>query len=146
MIPCLRAAGLRVSTIKHAHHGFDMDQPGKDSFRHRTAGAHEVLVTAPARWALLHEVDGPEPGLPDLLRRLEPVDLVLVEGFKSHPFPKLEVYRPSLGKAAIWPTEKYVVAVASDVLLDAGGRPVLPLDAPSLVAGWVQTQVVAGTA
>src|SRR5690348_657898 len=84
LLPLLRARGLRVSTIKHAHHGFDMDRPGKDSFRHREAGAHEVLVAAGQRWALLHENEGPEPPLPALLSRLEPVDLVLVEGFKRH--------------------------------------------------------------
>ena len=93
LIPLLRAEGLTVSTVKHTHHGFDMDRPGKDTYRHREAGAREVLVAAGSRWALLHEVAGPEPGLPDLLTRLEPVDLVLVEGFKTHPFPKLEVHR-----------------------------------------------------
>jgi molybdopterin-guanine dinucleotide biosynthesis protein B len=97
LIPLLRARGLSVSTVKHAHHGFDMDRPGKDSYRHRAAGAHEVLVATAQRWALLHEVDGPEPDLPALLSRLAPVDLVLVEGFKTHAFPKLEVHRPALG-------------------------------------------------
>src|SRR5450755_3822251 len=80
VLPLLRAAGLTVSTIKHAHHGFDIDQPGKDSHRHRLAGAHEVLVASSRRWALLHEAEGPEPDLPDLLARLEPVDIVMVEG------------------------------------------------------------------
>ena len=102
MLPLLRAWGLSVSTIKHAHHGFDMDRPGKDSYRHREAGAREVLVASSKRWALLHEVEGPEPDLPFLLTRLDPVDLVLVEGFKSHPYPKLEVYRPGLGKEPLW--------------------------------------------
>ena len=114
ILPLLRQAGLRVSTIKHAHHGFDMDRPGKDSYRHREAGAHEVLVASSGRWALLHELEGPEPTLPDLLTRLEPVDLVLVEGFKSHPFPKLEVFRADLGKPPIWETEPDVIAVATD--------------------------------
>jgi molybdopterin-guanine dinucleotide biosynthesis adapter protein len=137
MLPLLRAAGLRVSTVKHAHHGFDMDRPGKDSHRHREAGAHEVLISASSRWALLHEVAGPEPTLPELLEKLEPVDLVLVEGFKSHPFPKLEVYRPALSKPPIWRTESDVVAVASDEPVDADGRVCLPLNDPVSVAHWV---------
>src|SRR5450755_461014 len=122
LIPCLLARGLAVSTIKHAHHGFDLDKPGKDSHRHREAGAHEVLIASSRRWALMHEMTGPEPGLPDLLTRLEPVDLVLVEGFKSHPYPKLEVFRPVLGKPALWDREPEVVAVASDSTPDIGSR------------------------
>lgn len=136
MLPLLRARGLRVSTVKHAHHGFDMDRPGKDSYRHREAGAHEVLVATAARWALLHEVSGPEPTLPDLLTRLAPVDLVLVEGFKTHPFAKLEVHRPALGKPPIWPRETGVVAVACDTLMDVEGRVLLPLNDPPAVAEW----------
>src|ERR1700730_13493253 len=118
LIPLLRAGGLTVSTVKHTHHGFDMDRPGKDTYRHREAGAHEVLVAADSRWALLHEVVGPGPGLPDLLTRLEPADLVLVEGFKSHPFPKIEVHRPTLGKPFIWPRQPDIVAIATDAPLD----------------------------
>ena len=137
VLPLLRARGLSVSTIKHAHHGFDMDRPGKDSYRHRVAGAQEVLVATAARWALLHEVSGPEPTLPDLLARLAPVDLVLVEGFKTHPFAKLEVYRPGMGKPPIWPQETGVIAVASDSALDAGGRALLPLNEPAVVAAWI---------
>jgi molybdopterin-guanine dinucleotide biosynthesis adapter protein len=137
LLPLLRAAGLRVSTVKHAHHGFDMDRPGKDSYRHREAGAHEVLVSASSRWVLLHEVVGPEPSLPELLEKLEPVDLVLVEGFKSHPFAKLEVHRPALGKPPIWRTESDIVAVASDEPIDAAGRICLPLNDPVSVAQWV---------
>ncbi len=138
MLPHLRAAGLRVSTIKHAHHGFDLDQPGKDSWRHRQAGAQEVLVTSGRRWALLHELAGPdEPPLAELLARLSPVDLVLVEGFKSHPWPKIEVHRPSLGKPPIWPGDADVVAVASDAALPGCDRPILPLNDPLVVAGWI---------
>jgi molybdopterin-guanine dinucleotide biosynthesis protein B len=142
LLPLLRAHGLRISTIKHAHAGFDMDTRGKDSHRHRDAGAHEVLVAGAGRWALLHEITGPEPTLPDLLARLDPVDLVLVEGFKSHSFPRLEVYRPALGKPPIWPSEPGVVAVATDDAtlsggLSCGGRPVLPLDTPDAVAAWL---------
>ena len=106
LIPLLRARGLTVSTVKHTHHGFDMDRPGKDTYRHREAGAHEVLVASGTRWALLHEVVGPEPGLPELLTHMHPVDLVLVEGYKGHPFPKLEVHRPALGKPPIWPEQR----------------------------------------
>jgi len=141
MIPLLRAQHLTVSTIKHTHHGFDMDRPGKDSFRHRAAGAHEVLVASCNRWALLHEVVGSEPPLPALLRKLEPVDLVLVEGFKSHRFPKLEVYRPALGKPPIWPDAPDVVAVASDSVHDAGDRIRLPLNDPPAVVTWIRSHL-----
>jgi molybdopterin-guanine dinucleotide biosynthesis adapter protein len=141
VISLLRAKGLTVSTIKHTHHGFDMDRPGKDSFRHREAGAQEVLVASSHRWALLHEVVGPEPPLPVLLRKLAPVDLVLVEGFKSHPFPKLEVYRAALGKPPIWADAPDVVAVASDTEQDTGGRALLPLNDPATVAAWIRTHL-----
>jgi molybdopterin-guanine dinucleotide biosynthesis protein B len=133
LLPLLLARGLTVSTVKHTHHGFDMDRPGKDSFRHRAAGAHEVLVASSRRWALLHEVVGPEPPLPELLARLQPVDLVLVEGFKTHPFPKLEVHRPILGKPPIWQTEPDVVAVATDAPLPQVARPVLPQGGPPVL-------------
>jgi molybdopterin-guanine dinucleotide biosynthesis protein B len=137
VLPLLRSRGLTVSTVKHAHHGFDMDRPGKDTFRHRAAGAHEVLVASTHRWALLHEVDGEEPHLPDLLARLDPVDVVLVEGFKTHPFPKLEVYRPSMGRPPIWPGELQVMAVAADAVGIECDRPVLPLNDPAVVTEWV---------
>jgi molybdopterin-guanine dinucleotide biosynthesis protein B len=137
LLPLLRARGLTVSTVKHTHHGFDMDRPGKDTFRHREAGAHEVLVASGTRWALLHELAGAEPSLPELLRRMDPVDLVLVEGYKAHPFPKLEVYRPSLGKPPIWPDQADVVAVASDVSLPDCDRKLLTLDDPSTVVVWI---------
>ena len=136
LIPLLRGAGLTVSTVKHTHHGFDMDRPGKDTYRHREAGAHEVLVAADSRWALLHEVVGPVPGLPELLTRLEPVDLVLVEGFKSHPFAKLEVHRPALGKKLIAPEQPDIAAIATDAPLDAD-RTLLPLNDPAAVAAWI---------
>lgn len=137
LLPRLRALGLCVSTIKHAHHGFDIDRPGKDSFRHRAAGAHEVLVASGARWALLHEIDGPEPPLSDLLARLAPVDLVLVEGFKSSPGAKLEVHRPALGQPPLWPGRPEILAVASDAALPGCDRPVLPLGDADAVAAWV---------
>ena len=141
LIPLLRAGGTRVSTVKHAHAGFDMDRPGKDSFRHREAGAHEVLITSPARWVLMHEVTGEEPSLPDVLARLGPVDLVLVEGFKSHPYPKIEVYRPSLGKPPLWPGDGSIIAVASDIAdLKDCAVPCLPLDKPDVIAQWIRTR------
>jgi molybdopterin-guanine dinucleotide biosynthesis protein B len=147
ILPLLKAAGLRVSTIKHTHHGFDIDRPGKDSYRHRAAGAHEVLVVSGARWALLHEVQGPEPGLASLLARLDSVDLVLVEGYKSHAFPKLEIHRPALGKPPIWPDDPNVIAVASDIdrdidrPSDIGPRLWLPLNRPDRVAGWIMQSI-----
>src|SRR5580698_4655741 len=137
LLPLLRARGVTVSTVKHAHHGFDMDRPGKDSFRHREAGAQEVLVVSGTRWALLHEVAGPEPTLPEMLARLAPADLVLVEGFKTHEFPKLEVHRPALGKPPIWPDWPDVVAVASDAALPDCPRPVLALDDSVAIAAWI---------
>jgi molybdopterin-guanine dinucleotide biosynthesis protein B len=136
LIPLLRARGLSVSTVKHTHHGFDMDRPGKDTYRHREAGAQEVLVASGTRWALLHEVTGAEPSLPDLLARMQPVDLVLVEGYKSHPFPKLEVYRPDVGKPPIWPDHGDIVAVATDQPVETD-RTVLPLNEPEAVAEWI---------
>lgn len=138
LLPRLTAAGLSVSTIKHAHHGFDLDRPGKDSFRHREAGATEVLVASAVRWALMHELrDEAEPDLPFLLARLTPVDLVLVEGFKAHRFPKIEVHRPLLGKPPIWPGDPAIVAVAAESALSGCDRPVLPLGDPDAVCAWL---------
>ncbi len=136
MIPLLTARGLRVSTVKHAHHGFDLDQPGKDSWRHRQAGATEVLIGSARRWALLHELDGPEPSLPELLARLSPVDLVLVEGFKANPHPKIEVFRPALGREPLHPGRADIVAVAADAALPGCAQPVLPLNDPTAVVAW----------
>jgi len=115
LIPLFVARGLKVSLIKHAHHSFDVDQPGKDSYRHRHAGCSEVLVTSSRRWVLMHELRGaPEPGLGELLERLSPCDLVLVEGFKRESIPKLEVYRAAVGEAQLHPQDASIVAVASD--------------------------------
>ena len=125
-----------MSTVKHAHHGFDMDRPGKDTYRHRAAGAHEVLVASAHRWALLHETDGGAL-LPALLARMASGDLVLVEGFKTHPFPKLEVYRQALGKPPIWPAQPDVVAVATDTAEFRCDRPVLPLNDATTVTEWL---------
>ena len=137
VLPRLRAAGLVVSTVKHAHHGAELDRPGKDSWRHRQAGAREVLVAAPGRWALMHEEAGSEPDLPALLGRLSPVDLVLVEGFRQYPFPKLEVYRPAVGKPALWPDWPEIVAVASDGPCPGCDRVMLPLDDADAIASWI---------
>jgi molybdopterin-guanine dinucleotide biosynthesis protein B len=116
LIPLLRAEGVRVSLIKHAHCGFDVDQPGKDSFRHRKAGAGEVLVASDVRWALMHENPAIEaPQLQDLLARLSPCDLVLVEGWKRDPIPKIEVHRADNGKPWLYPEDENILAVASDV-------------------------------
>jgi molybdopterin-guanine dinucleotide biosynthesis protein B len=138
MIPWFTARGVSVSTMKHAHHGFDMDRPGKDTFRHRTAGATEVLVLAGARWALLHEIrDGAEPTMEALIGRMAPVDLLIVEGFKSHAYAKIEVHRPSLGKDLIAHGDADIVAVASDVSLAGLDVPVLALDDPPAVAAFI---------
>ena len=137
LLALLRAQRLTVSTVKHTHHGFDMDRPGKDTYRHREAGAHEVLVASSQRWALLHEVVGQEPLLPELLARMEPVDVVLVEGFKSHPFPKLEVHRPVLRKPPLWLTQPDVAAVAADAPLQTCDRTLLPLNDPAAIAAWL---------
>lgn len=115
LIPALRAMGISVSTIKHAHKGFDIDRPGKDSFIHREAGAAEVLIASPQRWALLHEVrDAGEPTLEALLAQLAPVDLVLVEGFKRDRHPKIEVWRAAVGKPLIARDDDSIVAVATE--------------------------------
>jgi molybdopterin-guanine dinucleotide biosynthesis protein B len=129
LIPRLVARGLKVSTLKHAHHGFDVDQPGKDSHSHRMAGATEVLVSSANRFALVHELRGEsEPTLHDLLGRLSPVDVVIVEGYKAARIPKLEVYRAAVGKPLLHPEDNCVVAVASDVPLPAIELPVVSLD------------------
>jgi molybdopterin-guanine dinucleotide biosynthesis protein B len=129
VIPCLLARGLEVSTLKHAHHAFDVDQPGKDSHRHRMAGATEVLVASGSRWALVHELRGtPEPQLAALLQKLAPVDLVLIEGYKRERHPKLEIYRAAVGKPLLYPDDPAIVAVASDEPLPRAGIPVVDLD------------------
>ena len=138
LIPALVARGLSVSTIKHAHHAFDVDRPGKDSHSHRLAGAREVMVSSANRFALMHELRGaPEPTVEELVARMSPVDLLIIEGFKHHAHDKLEVHRPALGKPLLAPDDPRVVAVASDVPL--GGLPVprLPLDDIEAIAGFV---------
>lgn len=146
LLPILIARGLRVSTVKHAHHGFDIDRPGKDSHRHRAAGAQEVMVAGGSRWALLHELGAaPEPPLAALLARMAPVDLVLVEGYKLEPGAKLEVHRPALGKPPLWPGRPDILAVASDIPLPGCGTEVLPLGDAAGVAEWTLTRLTSGS-
>jgi molybdopterin-guanine dinucleotide biosynthesis adapter protein len=115
LIPRLSGSGLVVSLVKHAHHSFDVDQPGKDSFRHRLAGAREVLVSSGARWALMHELRGErEMTVDEAIARLSPCDLALVEGFKTAPIPKLEVWRAAVGKPLLHPQDPHIVAIATD--------------------------------
>jgi molybdopterin-guanine dinucleotide biosynthesis protein B len=141
LIPALTARGRSVSTLKHAHHNFDVDQPGKDSWEHRQAGAQEVLVASGVRWALMHELRGAaEPGLRDLLRRLDPVDLVLVEGFKRACHPKIEIFRAANAKPPLHPDDASIVAVAADVVFDGLTIPLLHLDAIEAIADVVDSQ------
>jgi molybdopterin-guanine dinucleotide biosynthesis adapter protein len=138
LIPELVSRGITVSTLKHAHHSFDIDQPGKDSWRHRQAGATEVMISSHNRWALMHELRGTsEPSLDELVRRMSPVDLLLIEGFKHHPHPKIEVYRPSLGKPLLHPEDPFVVALASDERLAGLALPWLPLSDVSAIASFI---------
>jgi len=138
LLPALIRRGVSVSTVKHAHHEFDIDQPGKDSYQHREAGAREVMISSSARWALMHEHRGAaEPALADLLRHMSPVDLVIVEGFKRESFPKLEVYRPSVGKPLLYPDDPDIVALASDVRLPHLPLPFLPLANGDAIAAFI---------
>jgi molybdopterin-guanine dinucleotide biosynthesis protein B len=135
LIPRLTARGISVSTLKHAHHGFDLDQPGKDSFFHRAAGASEVIISSANRWAILHELRGqPEWNLAALMGKMSPVDLVLVEGFKRDAFPKLEIHRIANGKPLIHPQDPHIVAIASDSAVPAAIVPVIDLNDIEAVA------------
>jgi molybdopterin-guanine dinucleotide biosynthesis protein B len=141
LIPELVSRGISVSTLKHAHHTFDIDQPGKDSWLHRQAGALEVMISSENRWALMHELRAaPEPTLDELVRKMSPVDLLLVEGFKRHPHPKIEVYRPSLGKPFLHLEDPLIVAVASDEKLPGLKLPWLPLADADAVAAFILSQ------
>lgn len=137
LIPLFVAQGLRIAVVKHAHHAFDVDQPGKDSFRHRRAGATEVLVSSGARWALMHELRAePEAELPQLLDKLAPCDLVLVEGFKRQPIPKIEIHRHATGAGLLHPDDPHIVAIATDVPLESA-LPQFGLDDYPAIAGFV---------
>lgn len=128
LLPALIAQGLRVSTIKHAHHAFDLDKPGKDSWVHRQSGASEVLIASGRRWALMRELRGDaEPGLPELLDKLSHADLVLVEGFKSEPYPKIEIHRAANGKPVLFPDDRTIVGIATDAPVSTS-LPVMHLD------------------
>lgn len=139
LIPALTARGLRVSTVKHAHKGFDIDHPGKDSHNHRAAGATEVLVSSPRRWALMHELrdDEPELTLSELVAKLSPVDLLLIEGFKREPHAKIEVWRAAVDKPLIAAGDSSIVAVASDGPVPDCPVPVLDLNDAEAVAAFV---------
>jgi molybdopterin-guanine dinucleotide biosynthesis protein B len=138
LLPELRRRGLVVSTVKHAHHAFDVDTPGKDSYEHRLAGAEEVMVASANRWALMHEHRGaPEPGLAGLLARMTPVDLVLVEGFKREAHPKIEVWRETVGQPLLAANDRHIVAVASDVPVAGLAVPRLDLNDAGAVADFI---------
>ena len=135
LIPHLRGQGLRVSVIKHAHYTFDVDVPGKDSWRHREAGAEEVLVSSGHRWALMHELRGaPEPRLPELLKKMSRVDLVVVEGYKSEPHRKIEVYRAANGKPLLFPGDAGIAGIVSDVAVETTLPTAHLDDIPAVVA------------
>ncbi len=137
LIPHFTGHGLKVSLIKHAHHGFDIDKPGKDSWRHREAGASEVILLTDQRWVLMHEMrDAPPPQLDEMLAHLTPCDLVLLEGFKTASFDKIEVHRPANGKPLLWPEVPGLIAVASDGVLDCPLRQ-LDLNDPAAIAAFV---------
>lgn len=139
LLPALLRRGVSVSTIKHAHHAFDVDQPGKDSYRHREAGATEVMVSSERRWALMHELRGAaEPSLEQLLRQMSPVDLVIVEGFKRAAMPKLEIYRASVGKPLLASEDSDIVAIASDMpVAGLGQLPRFALDDVGTIADFI---------
>ncbi|GAB0119193.1 molybdopterin-guanine dinucleotide biosynthesis protein B [Acidisoma sp. 7E03] len=144
VIADLVGRGHRVATIKHAHHDFDIDQPGKDSWEHRAAGATEVLVVSDRRWALMHELRGArEPSLPELLAKLGPADLVLIEGFKRTAFPKIEVYRAANGKPPLHPEDASILALATDTPFPQSGRPHFTLEDAAGIARFVDAH--AGT-
>jgi molybdopterin-guanine dinucleotide biosynthesis adapter protein len=147
LIPLFKAKGLTVSTLKHAHHAFDVDTPGKDSYEHRQAGAAEVLIASGKRFALMHELrDAPEPPLDMLLGKLSAVDLVLVEGYKRAPHPKIEVYRAANAKTPLHPGNASIVAIASDAPFPDAGRPVLSLDDDAGIAELALAQAIAPSA
>jgi molybdopterin-guanine dinucleotide biosynthesis adapter protein len=143
IIPVLAGRGLKVATVKHAHHEFDLDRPGKDSWLHREAGASEVAVVSSRRWAIIHELrDEPEPPLAAILAKLTPVDLVIVEGFKRHAHPKLEVFRTTVGKPLLYLDDDCIVAIATDAPLPQAALPVLMLDDVESIATVLQAEAL----
>ena len=138
----ITARGLSVSTVKHAHHATDIDHPGRDSFRHREAGAREVIVASPLRWALMHELRGaPEPAFEDLIARLSPVDLVLVEGYKRGPHPKVEAHRAAAGRDLLARENPTIRAVASDAAPQGLAVPVFQLDDTAGISEFILREV-----
>ncbi len=142
LLPLLRDKGLRIGVIKHAHHDFDIDHPGKDSYRLRKAGATQMLVASHKRWALVVETDDakPEPDLDDLIQKLDQniLDLILVEGFKHEAFSRIELHRPALGKPLMCPNDPYIVAVASDApIVKSVDIPILDINEPGDIADFV---------
>jgi molybdopterin-guanine dinucleotide biosynthesis adapter protein len=138
LIPEFVSRGLAVSTMKHAHHEFDIDVPGKDSYEHRQAGASEVMISASQRWALMHEVkDEDEPSIDELIARMTPVDLLLVEGFKWHSHPKMEIHRPAVGKPLLQTDDPEIIAVASDGAIGSLSVPVLDLNDVKGIADFI---------
>lgn len=145
LMPLFARRGLRVSLIKHAHHTFDVDQPGKDSYRHRQAGASEVLVTSSRRWVLMRELRGErEPTFEEQAARLSPCDLLLVEGFKFAPIPKIEVWRAATGEAMLHPKDRDIVAVATDTKIETR-LPLLDLNDPHAVGVFVVSHLGLGS-
>ena len=141
LIPLFVKRGLRVSLLKHAHHSFDVDHPGKDSYRHRHAGAGEVLVTSSRRWVLMHELRGAqEPSFDEQVKHLSPCDLLIVEGFKFAPIPKMEVWRAETGEALLHPNDRHIVAVASDARVETK-LPLLDLNDHEGIAAFVVTHL-----
>jgi molybdopterin-guanine dinucleotide biosynthesis adapter protein len=137
LIPLFVKRGLRVSLIKHAHHSFDVDHPGKDSYRHRHAGAADVLVTSSRRWVLMHELRGAqEPSFEEQIKHFSPCDLLIVEGFKFAPIPKLEVWRAETGEGLLHPNDRHVVAVASDAKVETK-LPLFDLNAHEAIAAFI---------
>ena len=142
LLPEIISRGLTVSTVKHAHHEFDIDRPGKDSFEHRRAGAKEVMISSAKRWALMHELDGnDDPPLGLLMQRMSPVDLLLVEGFKWEAHQKIEVHRPSVSKPLLQPEDPNIIAVASDEDLPKVSVPVLPLGETAVITNFILNAV-----
>lgn len=143
LIPMIISKGVRTSVIKHAHHDFDIDKPGKDSYRHREAGAYEVLITANKRWVLMHELrDQAEPTLEEQLLRLSPCDLVIVEGFKRADIPKIEIWRQANNKPLLYPQDPNIIAVACDTQIDCGRLPLLPLNEPEAIVQFILNRFV----
>ena len=138
LLPELIGRGYRVSTMKHTHHNVDLDQPGKDSYEHRMAGAQEVLITSSTRWAIMHELrDAPEPDMDDLIKRMTPVDLLLIEGFKRHRHDKMEISRGATGKPLICKDDPSIVAISSDQPLDGLEIPLIDLNDTAAVADFI---------